>query len=397
MVSRRTVLGVSVAQGAVRAILAAGDRIDWIGSTAWSAPDDLCDAIARLAGEAGRVVRRARVVLERDLVQTRTVTPAPPLRAQAVRRFIALEAPRLFRKNGVPLVTDGAILHTDGSSLALWSAAAPEPVVQAILDGCEQAGIAVEHVGPAADVLPRTTVTSLPGELIFPNGGTAEVISVGADGTWRSRLIAKPDAAAVELAPALVALGAEGSHFAAAYGATVAAPRLSLLPANALARRAHAARRQLIRLFIVAAVLWLLAFVTYGARLEIATASAQRELDANRGALDSALALRRELDAGTASLGEFVNLSASRSRHLMIIAGITSALGDSCYLITLQIAPGGIVRIAGYAPSAVRVVASLGHVPLLRDARLEGPVTRERTPAGLELDRFAIVAQRDAP
>ena len=393
--SRRAVLGISVAKGAVRAILAVSNRIEWAGSTTWSAPDDLSDAIARLAGEAGRAVRRARVVLERDLIQARTIAPAPPLRARAARRFIALEAPRLFRKNGVALVTDAAILHSEGSSLALWAAAAPEPVVHAILEGCEQAGIAVEQVGPASDVLPRSTVAPTPGDLIFSGGGTAEVISVGADGTWRSRLIAKSDAAAVELAAPLATLGAEGSHFAAAYGATVAAPRLSLLPANALARRAQAARRHLIRLCIAAAVLWLVAFVTYGARLEIAAASAQRELDVNRGALDSALTLRREIDAGAGSLREFASLTASRSHHLRLIAGITAVLGDSSYLVALQIGSGGIVRLAGYAPSAVRVVAALGRVPSLHDAKLEGPVTRERTAAGRELDRFAIVAQRD--
>lgn len=393
--SRRAVLGVSVAKGAVRAILAVSNRIEWAGSTTWSAPDDLSDAIARLAGEAGRAVRRARVVLERDLIQARTIAPAPPLRARAARRFIALEAPRLFRKNGVALVTDAAILHSEGSSLALWAAAAPEPVVHAILEGCEQAGIAVEQVGPASDVLPRSTVAPTPGDLIFSGGGTAEVISVGADGTWRSRLIAKSDAAAVELAAPLATLGAEGSHFAAAYGATVAAPRLSLLPANALARRAQAARRHLIRLCIAAAVLWLVAFVTYGARLEIAAASAQRELDVNRGALDSALTLRREIDAGAGSLREFASLTASRSHHLRLIAGITAVLGDSSYLVALQIGSGGIVRLAGYAPSAVRVVAAVGRVPSLHDARLEGPVTRERTAAGRELDRFAIAAQRD--
>ncbi len=393
--SRRAVLGVSVAKGAVRAILAVSNRIEWAGSTTWSAPQDLSDAIARLAGEAGRVVRRARVVLERDLIQARTIAPAPPIRARTARRFVALEAPRLFRKNGVPLVTDATILRCDGPSLALWSAAAPEPLVQAILDGCEEAGIAVEQLGPAADVLPRTTIAPTPGDLIFSGGGTAEVISVGADGTWRSRLVPKPDAATVELAPPLVALGAEGSHFAAAYGATVAAPRLSLLPANALARRAHAARRRLIRLCIGAAVLWLLAFVTYGARLEIASASAQRELDLNRGALDSALALRREIDAGAGSLRDFASLTASRSHHLRLIANITSVLADSCYLVALQIGSGGIVRLAGYAPSAMRVVAAVGRVPSLHDARLEGPVTRERSAAGLELDRFAIVAQRD--
>lgn len=394
---RHPLLGLSVGQGAVRAILVAGHRIEWIGSTTWSAPDDLVEAIAQLAGEPSRAVRAARVVLERELVQTRTIIPPPPLKPRAARRYVALEAPRLFRRNGVPLVTDGVILHTSQSARALWCAAAPEDVLRAILEGCRQAGIVVERVGPAADVLPKTTAAPTVGELVFPNGRTAEVISVGSAGTWRSRLVLKAEGGAPELMPALRALGPEAIQFAGAYGATTASPRLSLLPPDTIAARARVARRQLIRAVTLAAGLWVIALVTYAARLEITATSAARELKSHRGALDSALALRRDLDAGTQSLAEFAALKALRSRHLMLIAAVTSALDDSVYISTFQVQSDGVVRLAGYGQSALRVVASLGRVSMLDDVRLEGPVTRERPTGGRELDRFAITARVGPP
>jgi hypothetical protein len=338
-----------------------------------------------------------RVVLERDLVQTRTIAPAPPLKRHAVRRYLALEAARLFRKNGVPLVTDGTVLSADRSSCALWSAAAPEPVLQAILDGCEQAGIAVERIGPAADVLPQATETPKTRELVFSNGRTAEVLSVGPAGTWRSRLVAKGDAGTSPLVPALAALGDEATHFAAAYGAVVASTRLSLLPPHAQATRALAARRQLMRLGALAAVLWLVALVAYGVRLAAASKSAQRELESHRAALDSALALRRELDAGVSALSEFANLRAARSRRLTLMAAVTAVLDDSVYLATMQVGLDGTVRLTGYAPSAVRAVASIGRVRFLRDVHLDGSAVRERAPSGRDLDRFAIIALERSP
>src|SRR6266487_3954980 len=103
----KPVLGISVSSSHVRAVLWWRDAIRWAGVAPYESPDDLADAIARLAGESGMPVRRARVVLERDVVQLRSIVPAPPLKPAPLRRYVALEAPRLFRKNGAPLVTDG--------------------------------------------------------------------------------------------------------------------------------------------------------------------------------------------------------------------------------------------------------------------------------------------------
>ncbi len=83
----------------------------------------------------------------------------------------------------------------------------------------------------------------------------------------------------------------------------------------------------------------------------------------------------------------------ARSRHLALLAAITQALGDSTYVAAFQVMPDGVVRLAGYAPVAARVVAQLDRIVVLRDVRLEGPVTRERGADGRERDRFAIVAR----
>jgi hypothetical protein len=84
---------------------------------------------------------------------------------------------------------------------------------------------------------------------------------------------------------------------------------------------------------------------------------------------------------------------ATRSRRLALIGALTGALGDSVFLVALRVGPDRIVRLVGYAPSAARALADLERVRQLRDAKLEGLVTRESIEGRKPLDRFAIVAQ----
>lgn len=389
-------LGMSVGAGTVRAMVVADDRIVWAGAAVWARPDDLTEAVARLAAETGPAVRRVRVVLERAVIQTRTVWPAPPLKPSAARRYVALEAPRLFRKNGEPLITDGIIVSVDTRDRALWAAAVPEPLVHAVLAGCAEAGLEVEGVGPAADVLPHAT-RAPPGEIVLPNGTTAEVLTVGRGGTWRSRLVAGTRPDTPDWHPAVATLGAEAAHFAPAYAAGVAPLRLSLLPPDARAAATRSVRRRLARVWTVAAALWLLAAALYGTRIYALGSRAEHELARNAAAIDSVLVLRRELEAGRRTLEQFTAAERGRSRYLPLLGAVTTALGDSAFLVALRAGPDGVIRFAGYAPSAARVVANLERLDALRDVRLEGPVTREQAAGSRELERFAIVAQRVSP
>jgi len=389
----KPILGISVGTSHVRAVLWWRDAIQWAGAAQYEGPAGLADTIARLAGEAGAPVRRARVVLERDVVQLRSINPAPPLKPHALRRYVALEAPRLFRQNGAPLVTDGVRVALTKESAALWAGAASEPLVLAVLAGCAQAGLSLEGLGPAADVLPWAT-SRRHGSLTFANGGTSEVLDVGPSGTWQSRLVrGTGNGELPALVAPLAALGEEARHFAAAYATAVTLPRLALLPAQARAAEERRGRCRIVQLLGIAAALWLVAAGVSVGRMAWVRETATRSLGAAESAVDSALAARRDLDLARATLATIARANAGRSRHLALLAAVTQALGDSTYLAAFQVTPDGAVRVVGYAPVAARVVAQVERLGEVRDVKLEGPVTREHGAGSTERDRFGIVAR----
>jgi len=391
----RPILGISVGTAHMRAVLVECGGIRWAGEAAYAGADDLAEVIARVASEATCPVRRARVVLERDVVQLRSIAPAPPLRPEALRRYVALEAPRLFRKNGAALVTDGVRSEGADGTPVLWAGAVPEPLVEAALAGCQQAGLVVEDIGPAADVLPAAfEATAGPTEVVVPNTRTSEVLSVGGARVWRSRRVVGRRPCTASWNAALT--GAEGLavELASAYAATLARPRLDLSPSSVGAARRRASRRFRIVLALAGAALWLVAGAVYAARLTVASRTVEAGLAAAAPAVDTALALRRDLDAATANEATIEAAVRARSRQLGLLAAVTAALGDSGYLVSFQAASDGTVRLVGYAPAATRVLANFERVPLVGEVKLEGPVTREAAAGRPELDRFSIVAQR---
>ena len=391
------VLGVSVGTATIHAVLARGSAIGWAGRAEYAGRADLTDALARLVAECAEKPSRVRVVLERGLVQLRSIAPAPPLGAQAVAAYVALEAPRLFRNGSGPLLTDAALLGAAGGR-ALWAGAADDATVRSVVDGCRQAGLALDAVGPAADVLPAALAAApTGGSFAIPNGAATEVLDVAGGRTVRSRLASGGQGAAPAWTPPLAALGGEAPRFAAAYAAAVVRPRLLFLPREAReARRIRAARR--LRWLAAAAVgLWLLAGAAYAARLGAAARAAERELAAMGAAVDSALAVRRDLGAAIGVVETVAAAQRSRSRHLQLLAALTRALPDSSVVVALRVAPDSTVRISGYAASAALVLARVEQVEGLRGARLEGSVTRELVGAGTpqqrSWDRFALVAR----
>jgi hypothetical protein len=348
-------MGIAVGRTTVRAVLARKHVIHWAGEAEYSEPDDLAEVLARLVAEGAGVAkpRVARVVLERPVIQLRTIEPAPPLSDRAARRWVALEAPRLFRKNGAPLVTDGRVVSRGPSSGALLAIAAAEPLVQAICTGCIEAGMTIETIGAAAEIVPGP----------------------------------------LDVAAAEQRFGSAASQFAAAFGATLQVPRLAILPENLRAeRRAHALRRAL-RIGVVGIALWLCAGAIHVLRLAAAERSARTFLQGARPQLDSSLAIRRDLRVAREALAVVAAAERGRSQQLALLAEITGALPDSIYLSSLRHTPDGVLRLSGYAPMAPRAVALLERVPGLRDVRLEGQVSREVVPDGGERDRFSVVAR----
>jgi hypothetical protein len=393
----RVTLGLSIGPTALCAVLVEREAVRWAASAGYTNAEDLADAIARLAGEAPLPVRRARVALERAVVQLRSVRPAPPLPGNALPRYVALEAPRLFRRNGAPLVTDATLLRLARDDQVLWAAAAAEPLLRAVTLGCAGAGLRLDGIGPAADVLPAALVPTDGGAIMVGTEGEEELLELCGAVVWRSRLIAPAARSGTPKAaftPALTALGDDAARFAAAYAVALAAPRLALWPPEERALRERTGRRRLLRLAVAGAGLWLAAAGVYAGRLAWTLRDATRALGSAASAVDSALAVRRDLGLGQATLATMANAERARSRHLALLAGVTRVLGDSAYLVALQVASDGTVRMVGYANSAARVVAQLERVTLLSEPRLEGPVTREQGAGSRE--RFAILARLEA-
>jgi hypothetical protein len=382
----------------VRAALVEGRALTWAGSACYTELGDLAEVIARLAGEAGRPVKRVRVALTREVVQLRTVHPAPPLKPWDAPKYVSLEAGRLFRKNGVPLVTHGALVQVNKGDRALWAAGASEPLVAAMLSGCAQAGLFVEAVAPAAETLPAAfDIGGGVAEIAVPNGTTTEWLSVGDSGVWRSRWTRGSEPQTGEWVSALRALNGDAVAVAPAYAAAVRLPTLSLLPAGHRAARRKSNRRRLGVVGGIGLALWLLAATVYVTRLSLTYSRATRLLNAFHSAADTALSLRRDLDGGRATLATIAKAQASRSRTLELVSALTSAFPDSVTIISLHVGADGSLRLAGYAPRAAQALAALGHVQGVSDAGFDGVVTQETVPGGGSRDHFGVVAKVARP
>jgi hypothetical protein len=168
------------------------------------------------------------------------------------------------------------------------------------------------------------------------------------------------------------------------------------MPPTVTAARAQVAWRHRIRLAALGAGLWLLAGLLYAGRTVASDVAAARQLAVSAPAVDTALALQRQLDAAAGALAVIGAARASRSRHLELLAALSTALRDSTFLMALRVERDGTLRLVGYAPSAAGVLARLEAVPQLRGAKLEGAVTREAPAGRPELDRFSIVAVQAA-
>jgi hypothetical protein len=397
-VVRSRVLGLAVGAATIRAALVDGRTLTWAGSAPYAGLGDLAEVIARLAGEAGRPIKRVRVALTREIVQVRTVHPAPPLKSRNAPRYVGLEGGRLFRKNGVPLVTDGTLIQVTKTERALWAAATSEPLLKAILDGCAQAGLVVEAVAPSAETLPAALELPEGGnDIAVPNGCGTERLSLGAGGVWRSRWRRGVEPFTGSWVEGLSQVNGDAANVAPAYAAAVRLPTLALLPETHRVAWRRSGRRRLGIIATIGAVLWMAAAAVYVGRLSFAYSRTTSLLNDLRGAADSALNLRRDLDGGHATLATIARARAGRSQSLRLFGDLTKALSDSVNLIALEVLADGTVRLTGYAPRAAAALAGIARVPRVAGAALDGPVTRETVVGVGDRERFTVVAKAVHP
>lgn len=144
-----TVIHLRISRSTIRAEVKG--PASWAAEAAFDTPAELADVIARLAAEAPRNGKHPRgsVVLERPLVQVRTLRDLPPVKPRDLAALVAGQQGRFFRKNGQPLVTDAAwVPGTNGMRMAR-AAAVEEPWLEAIALGARTAGLVLDAIAPA--------------------------------------------------------------------------------------------------------------------------------------------------------------------------------------------------------------------------------------------------------
>lgn len=394
-------LGIAVGRHEVRAVVATRQRILWAGSAPYDGAGELADVLAQLAAAAQPRVRRTRVVLERDVAQWRTVEPAPPLGLGALRRHVALDAPRLFRNGQGPMVTDARRISL-GNTSAMVAAATSDALSRAIADGCEQAGLHLGSIGPAAEVIPTAIVGGFSGEsLVLPIGSSAEMLVCRRGQVIRSRMVTAVGTSPPAWAPALRAMGGDAGRLAGAYAAACVAPRLQLLPSDWALRHRSRHRRAQRGLAIGSAVAWALAAALFVGRAALAGQLAKAEVARLETTVGRVMVIRRDLDRADAALGAVRQALARRSRLLSLLADLTRAVGDSTSLAFVEVSPDSALHLGGLAPSADGVIAALERLGGVAHPRVEAPTGRQgvAVPGGhrRELDRFAIVADLQRP
>lgn len=390
-------LGVSVGTDTVHALGVRHGRIAWAAHAAFAGLPDLTEVLARIASEGPMRGRRARVVLTRPLVQFRTLMPGPPLRGRsAARRYVELHADRLFRRNGSLLLTDGYLVRSD-KGRGLLAAATSAVLAGAILEGCDQAGVRLEALGPASELIHQVLrAPPRSGEVTVPHPGAREILTSDRHMLVRTRLVREMPAEQQPLLPSLDGLGAEAWGYAPALAAALRSPALSLLPSETQAVRRRATRRRSQLIAGMALGLWMVAGTVLGLRTAERARELRAESEARRPAVDSVLAVRGQLNATRAALAVLDTGWVRRGQPLRTLVRLTEGLDDGTVVVALRLTGDSAVRLAAYGGSASRTLAQLEQVRMLGDVHLESVPARETIGSGSlrrEVERLAVVAR----
>ena len=135
----------------VRARIERGGTVLWAGESAYEGLDDLPAVIRRLTAEPTfrPPTRRVRVELAHGVIQLRTLTDLPPVRASELPALVSNQASRFFRRRGGPLVIDAKHVKGRRPGGDVKAAAVEETFVEAAVAAVESAGLRVEAVVPA--------------------------------------------------------------------------------------------------------------------------------------------------------------------------------------------------------------------------------------------------------
>lgn len=137
--------------GAVRVTAKHGAREVWTAERQFDNEDELSGVLASLAEPVAkhRLPRRLLVMVQPPVLQCRVLSDLPPVRPSELRLLVARAAPRYFRQNGHPLVSNAAWIEKHGETRRQAKAVALDGLVaEAIVAGARRAALSLTDIIP---------------------------------------------------------------------------------------------------------------------------------------------------------------------------------------------------------------------------------------------------------
>lgn len=388
----RTVVGLAVSEGHLRAVLLRRGRIRWAVEVGLDPGMALDHAIAEMLRRAPLPRwRRSPVVaaIGPARSQVKRITGLPALTdAGALTRIVREGAERFFLSRS-PLLTTGVQIAGSGE---VWAGAFERTLVQQVEEGCRRAKVRLREVLPTAVVLPH----AFQGERILWHDGDThcEVTLEAGQLTRVHRRQAEPNASAEGpiMAPvsALAAMGERGARFGDAYGAAIAQPggALAHVPGRNGRGDGRSPGWRLAAAWIALLSATAFALATPGALAYRVSSEAERRLATVNAERAAAIKADQDLSSLSLALAEAAAFDSARYSITVLLTDLSRALPEQSALtmVRLDSTSGAIVLMA---PSIASVLSALEKSPSISLPSIVGPVTRERL-AGRELERATV-------
>lgn len=390
MIALRPRLGLGIGGRRVSAVLIDGDTVRWAAARPRTEDEPLAHTIGALLAACPRSRLRPPIVVAAvgpAAAQLKLVTDLPPLAQRTALAAVVREhASRFFLKNGIPLLFSEVRTI---SPTSVWIASFEEPVVRDAIVACNDAGLTLRMVTPAAIALRLATTESA----ILWNDDDVDLVISYVDGIpaiARSAPSTERPHALPRFLPAFAALiGREAELMDAAGAARVPRMEPIALRGQGLRLTKEPTRRRLavsgaVCVAAIVSVLLVPAIASWHVtrQAHVLDAAVQRQV---RGAERDA----RELASVTSALGALAAFTQSRRSLTLLLAQLTRALPEGSALLAFQLDSAGTGSIVAVAPRAAAVVDAVERVPGFASPEIVGPVTREAA-AGKQLDRVTV-------
>lgn len=378
--STRCQVGVAISRDRIRIVQTLGSAVSWAGEAGWTGHGELRGALSHLLVEMPRPRRRPPplvVAVGPARCQLRPLAGVPAVDdPRLVSHLIAANTSTFFLRNGDPLQAAGVVR---GADHRWWGAALEQPVFEAIVSGCLDAGYRVRALVPSAAAI---AVTHGALQCTWSEDDWILRIATDAGKLVAVHRIANSPEVVCQVAPPLTQLGERASAFTAAHVAATLDPSTAV-PAFVVKGSQAAYRPPPVWRIAVAlgtaGVAVIFAFTAPLLAARWATRAAQVSISTLAERAAEPQSWEAELGDFRVALQEFADLTRSPiPPPAVVLHRVGQALPPGAALLRLRLDGGG-AQLVVVAPRIGRFLDALeADGRSFSQVRVVGPITRER-------------------